>query len=165
MQKAFVLSRLFYKPEQNSSKAGPAKSKLALEEQAEDHPTSNESLHFEISDGMTYGTSESPDKGCKARKRKCSSKAGPAKSKRTATSVSPALEKQAEDHTTTNEFLHSENSDTIASVECSDSNSYAYASENQVAGMATVIDNEVRKELGFSLKQLLFFFLWKLELQ
>jgi hypothetical protein len=179
MQKAFVLSRLFYKPEQNSSKAihpkkknsskaGPAKSKLALEEQAEDHPTSNESLHFEISDGMTYGTSESPDKGCKARKRKCSSKAGPAKSKRTATSVSPALEKQAEDHTTTNEFLHSENSDTIASVECSDSNSYAYASENQVAEMATVIDNEVRKELGFRLSALnscYFFFLWKLELQ
>jgi hypothetical protein len=123
MQKAFVLCRLFYKPKQNSSKAGPAKSKLALEGQAEDHPTTNESLHSEISNGMTYDTSESPDKGSRPRKRKDSSKAGPAKSKRSATSVSPALEKQAEDHTTSNEFLHSENSDTIASVECSDSNS------------------------------------------
>jgi len=153
MQKAFVLCRLFYKPKQNSGKVGSAKSKLSLEEQAEDHPTTNESL-YENSDGMTYDTSESPDKGSKARKRKCSSKAGPPKSKRSATSVSPALEKQAEDHTTTNEFLHSENSDTIASVECSDSNSYAYASENQVAEMATVIDNEVRKELGFRLSAL-----------
>jgi hypothetical protein len=157
MQKAFVLCRLFYKPKQNSGKVGSAKSKLSLEEQAEDHPTTNESL-YENSDGMTYDTSESPDKGSKARKRKCSSKAGPPKSKRSATSVSPALEKQAEDHTTTNEFLHSENSDTIASVECSDSNSHAYASENQVAEMATVIDNAVRKVLGLSLKQLFFFF-------
>jgi hypothetical protein len=99
MQKAFVLCRLFYKPKQNSSKAGPAKSKLALEGQA-----TNESLHSEISNGMTYDTSESPDKGSRARKRKDSSKAGPAKSTRSVTSVSPALEKQAEDHTTSNEF-------------------------------------------------------------
>jgi hypothetical protein len=103
------------------------------------HPTTNESRHSENSDGMACDTvatrpaksaSESPEKGSKGRKRKCSSKAGPAKSKRSAASASPA----------TGEFLHSENSDTIPSVECSNSNSSA---ENQVLEMKQVIADEV----------------------
>ena len=90
--------------------------------------------------------------GGKGRKRKCSTEAGPAMSKRRAASESPAREVQAEDHNpTTNESFNSENSDgmiydTIASVEFSDINSSA---ENQVAEMPQVIADEVRKELGF----------------
>ncbi|XP_059450122.1 uncharacterized protein LOC132181072 isoform X2 [Corylus avellana] len=49
--------------------------------------------------------------GGNGRKRKHSTEAGPAKSKRRAASESSALEVQAEDHPTTNESPHSENSD------------------------------------------------------
>jgi hypothetical protein len=98
--------------------------------------------------------------GGKGQKRKHSTEAGPAKSKRRAASESPALEVQAEDHPTTNESPHSENSDVMTPiVECCDTNSYA---ENQVLGRAQVIADEVTKELGFSLKHLLLF-VWKLE--
>ncbi|XP_059434429.1 NAC domain-containing protein 91-like [Corylus avellana] len=83
--------------------------------------------------------------GGNGRKRKHSTEAGPAKSKRRAASESSALEVQAEDHPTTNESPHSENSDvmtydTIASVECGDTNS---AAENPVVEMAQVIADEV----------------------
>jgi hypothetical protein len=93
--------------------------------------------------------------GGKGQKRKHSTEAGPAKSKRRAASESPALEVQAEDHPTTNESPHSENSDEmtyhiIASVECGDTNSSV---QNPVLGMAQLIaDDQVTKELGFSLK-------------
>jgi hypothetical protein len=55
------------------------------------HQTTNESRHYENSDGMACDTiatgpaksaSESPDKGSKGRKRKYPTKAGPSKSKR-----------------------------------------------------------------------------------
>ena len=83
--------------------------------------------HDTIATGTAKLASESPDKGSKGRKRYYSSKAGPAKSKRSAASASPA----------TGEFLHS---DTIPSVECSNSNSSA---ENQVAEMKQLIADEV----------------------
>ncbi|XP_059434346.1 protein NTM1-like 9 [Corylus avellana] len=129
-QKPYVFCRLFYKPKQNSGKA-------------EDHPiTSNECLHPENSDGMECDTtiatgtaksaSESPDKGCKGRKRQYTSKAEPAKSKRSAAAASPSLELLPIDHTPTEKFLLSKISDTIPSA------------ENQVAeSMKHVIADEV----------------------
>jgi hypothetical protein len=91
--------------------------------------------------GTAKSASESPDKGCKGRKRKYSSKAGPTKSKRSAASASPALELQAIDHTATEEFLHSEISDTIPSVEYSGSISSA---ENQVAAKPNSFRNTAK---------------------
>ncbi|KAE8077593.1 hypothetical protein FH972_016145 [Carpinus fangiana] len=95
--------------------------------------------------------------GGKGQKRKHSTEAGPAKSKRRAASESPALEGQAEDHPTTNESPHSENSDemtydTIASVECGDTNSSV---GNPVLGMAHVIaDDQVDLQPETSLTSL-----------
>ena len=133
-----MFCHLKYKPKQNSGKA-PESPALDVQADQDRNPTTNESRHSENSDGMACdtiaprhakSTSESPDKGTKGRKRKYLTKAGPAKSKRSAASASPA----------TGEFLHSENSDTIPSVECSNSNSSA---ENQVAEMKQVIADEV----------------------
>ncbi|XP_059434450.1 NAC domain-containing protein 62-like [Corylus avellana] len=95
--------------------------------------------------------------GGNGRKRKHSTEAGPAKSKRRAASESSALEVQAEDHPTTNESPHSENSDvmtydTIASVECGDTNSSA---ENPVVEMAQVIADEVDLQPESNLSTLL----------
>ncbi|XP_059450100.1 NAC domain-containing protein 86-like [Corylus avellana] len=95
--------------------------------------------------------------GGNGRKRKHSTEAGPAKSKRRAASESSALEMQAEDHPTTNESPHSENSDvmtydTIASVECGDTNSPA---ENPVVEMAQVIADEVDLQPESNLSTLL----------
>jgi hypothetical protein len=98
-----------------------------------------------VATGTAKLASEFPDKGSEGRKRKYTSKAGPAKSKRSAASASPALELQAIDRTATEEFLHSEISDTIASVEYSDSNSSA---ENQVAAKPNSFPNTAKCSPG-----------------
>jgi hypothetical protein len=112
---------------------------LVVQADQDRNPTTDESRHSEDSDGMASDTvatgtaklaSEFQDKGSEGRKRKYTSKAGPAKSKRSAASASPA----------TGEFLHSENSDTIPSLECRYSNSSA---ENQGAEMKQLIADEV----------------------
>ena len=84
-----------------------------------------------VATGTAKLASEFPDKGSEGRKRKYTSIAGPAKSKRSAASASPA----------TGEFLHSEISDTIPSVEYSDSNSSA---ENQVAAKPNSFPNTAK---------------------